>query len=595
MESLSDLKRTCYCGEVTEEWTGRTVTVMGWVEGRRDLGGLVFLDLRDREGIIQAVITPDRSQAMDQAKEVRLEYVVAATGEVAPRAAEAVNPSMKTGQVEIRVTELRLLSRAQALPFSVSDPQASEETRLRFRFLDLRRLGLQRNLRLRHRAAASVRRYLDDQGFVEIETPILTRSTPEGARDYLVPSRVHPGQFYALPQSPQIFKQILMASGFDRYYQIVRCFRDEDLRADRQPEFTQIDLEMSFVTPETVFEVVEGMLQGVFSIVGIQAPRPFPRLGYDQAMERFGSDRPDTRFGLELCDLEAAFQGSSFQVFASILAQGGTVRGLTLPGKSDLSRKRISQLEEVVKRYGAKGLAWIKRTESGLKSSLPKSLPASELEGAADAAQLRQGDVVLLVAGERKIALESLGALRLHVAEEEEMIPDDRYEFLWVEDFPLLEWDGDEERWAALHHPFTSPRDEDLEILASRPGEVRSKAYDVVLNGLEIGGGSIRIHREDIQRRVFETMGIDEEEAQSRFGFLLEALSYGAPPHGGIALGLDRIAMLLAKASSLREVIAFPKTARGTDLMCGAPSGVESDQLEELGIALLREEAAASE
>ncbi len=595
MESLSDLKRTCYCGEVTEEWTGRIVTVMGWVEGRRDLGGLVFLDLRDREGIIQAVITPDRSQAMDQAKEVRLEYVVAATGEVAPRSAEAVNPSMKTGQVEIRVTELRLLSRAQALPFSVSDPQASEETRLRYRFLDLRRLELQRNLRLRHRAAASVRRYLDDQGFVEIETPILTRSTPEGARDYLVPSRVHPGQFYALPQSPQIFKQILMASGFDRYYQIVRCFRDEDLRADRQPEFTQIDLEMSFVTPETVFEVVEGMLQGVFSIVGIQAPRPFPRLGYDQAMERFGSDRPDTRFGLELCDLEAAFQGSSFQVFASILAQGGTVRGLTLPGKSDLSRKRISQLEEVVKRYGAKGLAWIKRTESGLKSSLPKSLPASELEGAADAAQLRQGDVVLLVAGERKTALESLGALRLHVAEEEQLVPDDRYEFLWVEDFPLLEWDGDEERWAALHHPFTSPRDEDLEILASRPGEVRSKAYDVVLNGLEIGGGSIRIHREDIQRRVFETMGIDEEEARSRFGFLLEALSYGAPPHGGIALGLDRIAMLLAKASSLREVIAFPKTARGTDLMCGAPSGVESGQLEELGIALLREEAAASE
>ncbi len=584
MESLGTLERTLYCGQVGEQHVGQRVTVMGWADRRRDLGNLIFLDLRDREGIVQVVVNPSRPEALEKAKQVRAEYVLAVTGTVVERAADTVNPELPTGTVEVLTEQLHVLNAAQTPPFPVNEhTDAAEDTRLRYRFLDLRRPRLQRNLRLRHQIALEVRKQLDEDGFLEIETPFLTRSTPEGARDFLVPSRLHAGHFYALPQSPQIFKQILMISGFDRYFQIVRCFRDEDLRADRQPEFTQVDIEMCFPQPEHVFDLVERTLVRVFRLAGVEAPRPFPRLGFDEAVSRFGTDRPDTRFGLELVDVGEVFRETPFQIFAKILAEGGAIKGIAVPGAASYSRKQLDLLTEFVQGQGAQALSWIRRGPEGWKSSLPKVVPETQLEAAAEAAALAEGDLLAMVAGKPAVVHSALAALRLHLGRELSLIPDS-HAFLWVQDFPLMEWDEQEQRYYSLHHPFTSPKDEDVARLEDDPAGVRAKAYDVVWNGLEIGGGSIRIHRPELQQRVFQVLGIGPEEAEAKFGFLLEALRYGAPPHGGIALGLDRIAMLLAGESSIRDVMAFPKTARGLDLMCGAPSPVDDRQLRELHI-----------
>ena len=583
---MSSLARTP-AGTLRKAHAGQTVRLQGWVNRRRDHGDLVFVDLRDRSGLAQVVFNAQflpTKELLETAKEIRSEFVLDLTGSVVERDAGAVNADLETGEVEVRATSLVILSRADTPPFPIEDGvKASEDLRLKFRYLDLRRPEMTRNFVTRSDVTFKIRRILHEEGFLELETPILTKSTPEGARDFLVPSRVHPGEFYALPQSPQLFKQLLMVSGMERYYQIARCFRDEDLRADRQPEFTQVDLELSFPSEEAIFAVVEKLFAAVFPACGIACPTPFPRLTYDEAVERFGIDRPDTRFGLELTTLP----GSTLQ--GEISSKVDVLKGLSIPGGAAFSRKRLDDLERAAKSQGAALLAWIKLPEGGGWNSNSKKLFAdAAIESLRTTLEARDGDLLLLAGGPVRIVNDVLGALRVQIAREEKLIPEGRYDFLWVTGFPLLEWHPEDQRWYAMHHPFTSPRDEDLPYLESDPGRVKARAYDVVLNGMELGGGSIRIHRPDVQSRVFARLGIGPEEARAKFGFLLDAFRFGAPPHGGIALGLDRILMILTGGSSIREVIAFPKTASGTCLMTDSPGPVDPAQLAELGLLLAK-------
>ena len=573
-------------GTLTAERVGERAKVQGWVHRRRDHGGVIFLDVRDRSGVVQAVVHPestlDAAKALDPA---RLEWVVEVEGEIVRRDPDKVNPKMATGEIEIQVGSGRVLGPSEPMPFGVEGAEgASEETRLKYRFLDLRRQGLQNNLRMRSDFTIESLCYFREQGFVNVETPMLTRSTPEGARDYLVPSRLNHGSFYALPQSPQLFKQILMVSGLERYVQFARCFRDEDLRADRQPEFTQIDVEMSFVDEEDVYRLVEGLFARVFPLAGIEPPASYPRLSYDDAMLRYGNDRPDLRVDLEIEDVTDCLRETGFRAFQAAVASGGVIRGVHIPGAASSSRRQVDEYADIARRHGAAGVLWVKR-DGGVPSFLVKgALTDGQVETLADRLGVEEGGLGLLVAGPEPTAAAALGALRVEVGRRFGHMREDAHEFLWVHDFPLVAWNGDEGRWNATHHPFTSPRMEDLELLESDPGSVRSRAYDVVLNGNEIGGGSIRIHDRDVQKRVLAVLGIDAEEAERRFGFLFEALSYGAPPHGGIALGVDRIVMLMAGAGSLRDVIAFPKTASAVCLMTEAPSTVDQEQLLELGL-----------
>ena len=578
------MERT-YAGSLRREHAGRAITLCGWVQKQRDFGELIFADLRDRSGIVQVVVDRKHGaseELLAKAKELRSEFVVRIDGGIVERAEQSRNPKLPTGDVEVIATAIEILNRAETPPFAVDDDvEAAEELRLQYRYLDLRRATLTRNLVLRDRVAFGVRDYMHRSGFLEIETPMLTRSTPEGARDYLVPSRVHPGQFYALPQSPQIFKQLLMVSGLDRYYQIVRCFRDEDLRRDRQPEFTQVDVEASFIDEEFVYALIEGLFAEIFPLADIPCPTPFPRMQWQEAMERFGIDRPDLRFGMELVDITAAAKAIEFAPFR----EADTVRGIVVPGGASFSRKRIDEVTEEAKKLGAAGLIWIK-FDAQRGSSIKKFLDDAGFDALRNALGAGENDLALIVAGKATRVLDVLGQLRVRIAREQKMIPADSWKFLWVVDFPLFEWDEETQRFFARHHPFTSPKVEHLDKLESDPGGVLARAYDVVLNGLELGGGSIRINRPEVQSRMFRALGIGDEEARERFGFLLEAFRYGAPPHGGVALGFDRMIMMMARAESLRDVIAFPKTARAQDLMAGAPSVVDAKQLHELGIHL---------
>ena len=584
------LQRTVGCGEVTVEDAAarRDVVLTGWVHRRRDLGQLIFVEVRDATGRVQVVFDPDRPEVHRVAEKLHAEDVVGIAGIVVAR--EAPNPALPTGQVEVRVADIVVHNRATSLPIPVDDEsEAGEELRLTHRYVDLRRPRLQRALRLRHALAAAARTSLDAQGFVEIETPMLTRSTPEGARDYLVPSRVHPGRFSALPQSPQLFKQLLMVGGFERYYQFARCFRDEDLRADRQPEFTQIDIEMSFATPEAIYAVVEPLVESLFQVAGHAATAPFPRMPYAEAMSRFGVDRPDTRFGLELRDLGAAVDGTGFAVFDQAKGAGGTVRGIAVPGAGGATRKQLDAWTAFAREAGARGLVWIKLEASGaVTSSALKLLGEERCRTIAAAVGAQASDAALIVADARAVCDRALGALRLRVASELGLVPKDAMHLLWVERFPLLQWDEGERRFVAMHHPFTAPRWDDVDRLATDPASVEAQAYDLVLNGTEIAGGSIRIHGSDVQDRVFRALSISPEEAEEKFGFLLRALRSGAPPHGGIAIGFDRLCAMLAGAESIRDVIAFPKTTSASDLMCDAPGPVDARQLAELRLALVR-------
>lgn len=587
-ESIYGMKRTHKCTELGLGNTGEAVTLMGWAHKRRDLGGVIFVDLRDRSGIIQVVFNPQNSREMfAKAESIRSEYVLAITGEVSKRAPETVNPKLATGEIEIMVKELRILSKAETPPVQIEeDSDVNETVRLKYRYVDLRRPDMQRNLMLRHRVAKLARDYYDQNGFLEIETPMLTKSTPEGARDYLVPSRVHPGKFFALPQSPQLFKQLLMVAGYDRYMQITKCFRDEDLRADRQPEFTQIDLEMSFVNVDDVLAVNEGFLKKAFKeALNIEVETPFLRLSYQEAMDRFGSDKPDIRFGLELVNISDLVAGCGFKVFSDAVKNGGSVRAINAKGcGARFSRREIDSLVEFVKIYKAKGMAWIAVEENELKSAITKFFSEAEVKAILDRVKAEPGDLVCFIADKNEVVYDSLGALRLELARRLELLDRNVFKFLWVTEFPLLEYDEEEKRWVAKHHPFTSPMDEDIGFLDTDPGKVRAKAYDVVLNGVEVGGGSIRIHMQELQAKMFKLLGFSEEQAWERFGFLLEAFKYGVPPHGGMAYGLDRLVMLMAGKSSIRDVIAFPKVQNASDLMTNAPDTVEAKQLKELHI-----------
>lgn len=583
------LKRI-HAGTITDSQINEEVLLKGWVQKRRDLGGLIFIDLRDISGIIQVVFNPDESKdALEVAENIRSEYVVEIRGRVVARSEETVNPNLPTGKVEVVAQSIRVLNKAKTPPFTISDDtDVSEDLRLKYRYIDLRRKPLQEVIILRHKTTQAVRSFLNQEGFFEMETPILTKSTPEGARDYLVPSRIHPGEFYALPQSPQLFKQLIMVSGFEKYYQIARCFRDEDLRADRQPEFTQIDIETSFMSSDDIMDMTERMMQHVWKEVkGVDIELPLPRISYAEAMERFGSDKPDTRFGLELIHVSDIVKNSSFQVFRNAVAEGGKVSLLNVKGAaSDFSRKDIDKLTDFVKIYGAKGLAWIKLEEDQFKGPIAKFLSAEELEAISAKADGENGDLLLFVADKPAVVYESLGALRLKLGKELQLIDEEKFNFLWVTDWPLLEYDEEEGRYYAAHHPFTSPQEEDIDKLETDPGSVKANAYDLVLNGYELGGGSIRIYQRDVQNKMFKVLGFTEEKAREQFGFLLDALEYGAPPHGGIALGLDRIIMLLAGTTNIRDTILFPKTASASDLLTEAPSQVSNAQLEELAIGI---------
>jgi aspartyl-tRNA synthetase len=592
-EPLRNLSRTHTCGELRPEHVGQEVVLLGWIHRVRDLGSLLFLDVRDRYGITQVLVRDDEKR-LGEAKRLRPEFVVAVLGRAERRDAETVNLKIPTGEVEVLAREIRVLNDAKRPPFQVAeDSNVSEDTRLRYRYLDLRRPRMQDNIGLRHRVTMAIRRYFDENGFWEIETPILTKSTPEGARDYLVPSRVHTGKLFALPQSPQLFKQILMMAGMDRYFQIARCFRDEDLRADRQPEFTQVDVEISFATEELVFKTIEPLISAVFREIGVDVAGPFPRMPYAEAIARYGSDKPELRGGMPIEDLSDVFRESSFGVFREAVSSGAVVRGIVVPGAARYSRRELDELVEQAQQLGAAGLIWTRRAPGGggapslskdgaIQASALKAIGEETLRRALDTAHAGEGALLLLASGPADATSRMLGQLRLSLAKRENLLRDDEYRFVWIVDFPLFEWDDNEQRYVSVNHPFTAPHEEDLPMLATEPGQVRAKAYDIVLNGWEIGGGSLRIHDAELQRQIFRLLNISDEEARLRFGFFIDALEFGTPPHGGIALGLDRLVALLAGESSIRDVIAFPKTAAAVDLMAGAPSTVDPRQLREL-------------
>ncbi len=590
MDTIKGLKRTYMCGQLREEHIGETVTLMGWVAKARNMGGLVFVDIRDRSGISQIVFEPDNEELQKKAGELHMEYVIAATGTVRRRS--NINGNIPTGKVEIEAKELRVLNTSEVPPFVITDDvKASEELRLKYRFLDLRRPALIKTLEMRHKITQIARRYYDENGFLEIETPILTKSTPEGARDYLVPSRIYPGNFFALPQSPQQYKQLLMLAGMDRYFQIAKCFRDEDLRADRQPEFTQLDLEMSFVDEDDVMTLNEGFLKTVFKeVLDFDVQLPLPRITWREAMDRFGSDKPDTRFGLELINMTDLFRDSSFKAFSDAVQAGGSVRAINAKGLSDkLTRKTLDSLVEFVKTYRAKGMAWLIIDENEIRGSIAKFFTPDELNAIKERAKAEPGDVILFVADKDSVVYAALGALRCELASRFDLIEEGKFNLLWVTDFPLLEYSEEENRYVAMHHPFTMPKDEDIDMLESNPGAVRAKAYDIVLNGVELGGGSIRIFNSDLQQRMFEALGFTDEQAWARFGYLLNAFRYGTPPHGGMAYGLDRMVMLMAGKESIRDVIAFPKVKDSGELMVQSPDKVDEKQLRELGLAITKQ------
>lgn len=592
-ESMKGLKRTHRCGELSAANAGEKITVMGWVQKQRNKGGIIFVDLRDRAGLLQVIFEESDcgSENFAKASALRSEFVVAVTGRVERRAG-AVNENLATGEIEVRADGLRILSEAETPPFPVeADSRTKEELRLKYRYLDLRRPDLQRNIIFRSKIVTEIRNFMAGEGFLEIETPILQKSTPEGARDYLVPSRVHPGSFYALPQSPQLFKQLLMCSGYDRYFQIAKCFRDEDLRADRQPEFTQVDLEMSFVDVEDVIDITERMVQKVCKeAIGLEVALPIRRMTWEEAMNRFGSDKPDTRFGMELKDVSQVVADCGFGVFTSALENGGSVRGINVKGQAQMPRKKIDALVEFAKGYGAKGLAYLSVLEDGsYKSSFSKFMTNEQLGALVEAMDGQPGDLLLFAADKLKIVWSVLGALRCELAKQLELIDNDRFDFLWVTEFPLLEWSDEENRFVAMHHPFTMPMEEDLKLIDTDPGKVRAKAYDIVLNGVELGGGSVRIFQNDVQEKMFQVLGFTKEQAWERFGFLLSAFKYGVPPHAGLAIGLDRFVMLLVKAESIREVIAFPKVKDASCLMTNAPDMVDQVQLKELHLEITKE------